>query len=291
MAGTSPSVPLLSCGSPGHPRADLVPPTSAPGENFPRQRVSRLLRCSQGSGDGQGTMKTLAPMKKRTSMKQMAAHMKKVALVVALIAIVFPALSPVSAQVGTSNGQQQVATPNGQLLLGNRGSQPAPSQAPTTGTFCIEEMTATFCNVPVGPNTNGYGSAAGTASTGGSASTAGSTGGGGSRGKRWRGHQRVFPSAVHARTGGERTLLLTGQTAQACGSDCGGFHFCHQFRQRSFKPLWVNPRRDPSDGRACGGPTPALDTLFRQRDHPARLSMRRHHGRPRMAAGPWSRTV
>jgi hypothetical protein len=124
-------------------------------------------------------MKTLAPMKKRTSMKQMAAHMKKVALVVALIAIVFPALSPVSAQVGTSNGQQQVATPNGQLLLGNRGSQPAPSQAPTTGTFCIEEMTATFCNVPVGPNTNGYGSADGTASTGGSASTAGSTGGGG----------------------------------------------------------------------------------------------------------------
>ena len=224
-------------------------------------------------------------------MKQMAAHMKKVALVVALIAIVFPAVSPVSAQVGTSNGQQQVATPNGQLLLGNRGSQPAPSQAPTTGTFCIEEMTATFCNVPVGPNTNGYGS--------------------GRRnrihrrirvdrrvhrrrrvrGKRRRGHQRVFPSAVHARTGGERTLLLTGQTAQACGSDCGGFHFCHQFRQRSFKPLWVSPRRDPSDGRACGGPTPALDTLFRQRDHPARLSMRRYHGRPRMAAGPWSRTV
>jgi hypothetical protein len=41
-------------------------------------------------------------------------------------------------------------------------------------------VTATFCNVPVGPNTNGYRSAAGTASTSGSASTGRSTGGGGS---------------------------------------------------------------------------------------------------------------
>lgn len=113
-------------------------------------------------------------------MNQMAAHMKKAALVVALIAAVFPAVSPVSAQVGTLNGQRQVATPNGQPLLGSRGRQPAPSQAPTTGTFCIEEMTATFCNVPVGPNTNGYGSGVGSTSTGGSASTGGSTGGGGS---------------------------------------------------------------------------------------------------------------
>ena len=30
--------------------------------------------------------------------------------------------------------------------------------APTTGIFCIEEMTATFCNVVTGPNTSGYGS-------------------------------------------------------------------------------------------------------------------------------------
>ena len=109
----------------------------------------------------------------------MAAHMKKAALVVALIAIVFPAVSPVSAQVGTLNGQQQVATPNGQLLLGSRGRQPAPSQAPTTGAFCIEEMTATFCNVPVGPNTNGYGSRAGSASTGGSTASGGSAASGG----------------------------------------------------------------------------------------------------------------
>ena len=45
-------------------------------------------------------------------MKQMAAHMKKVALVVAVIAIVFPAVSPVSAQVGTSNAQERIAAPN-----------------------------------------------------------------------------------------------------------------------------------------------------------------------------------
>jgi hypothetical protein len=38
-------------------------------------------------------------------------------------------------------------------------------------------------------------------------------------GKRRRARQRVISPAVHARTGGERTLLLTGQTAHACGSD------------------------------------------------------------------------
>jgi hypothetical protein len=221
-------------------------------------------------------------------MKQMAAHMKKVALVVALIAIVFPAVSPVSAQVGTSNARERIAAPN-TPQSGSQSGQPAPSQAPTTGTFCIEEMTATFCNVPVGPNTNGYGSAAGTASTSGSASTGGSTGGGGSAASAEASTRLPFRGA---RAGGERTLQLTGQTARACGSDCGGFHFCHQFRQRSSKPLLGKSSPGPQRrGVPCGGPTPALDTLFRQRDHPARLSMRRHHGRPRMAAGPWSRTV
>jgi len=111
-------------------------------------------------------------------MKQMAAHMKKVALVVALIAIVFPAVSPVSAQVGTSNAQERIAAPN-TPQSGSQSGQPAPSQAPTTGTFCIEEMTATFCNVPVGPNTNGYGSRAGSASTGGSTASGGSAASGG----------------------------------------------------------------------------------------------------------------
>ena len=30
----------------------------------------------------------------------------------------------------------------------------AGSQAPTTGVICLEEMTATFCNVATSPNTN-----------------------------------------------------------------------------------------------------------------------------------------
>jgi hypothetical protein len=42
--------------------------------------------------------------------------------------------------------------------------------APTTGVFCTQEMTATFCNVVTGPNTNGYGrSATGAAGVGGTA--------------------------------------------------------------------------------------------------------------------------
>jgi hypothetical protein len=195
-------------------------------------------------------MNTLASMKKRCvhdgtdSMKKMAAHMKKAALVVVLIAIVFPAVSPVSAQVGTLNGQQQVATPNGQLLLGSRGRQPAPSQAPTTGAFCIEEndryVLQRACRsehewlrirrrirldrrIRIDRRV---------------------------RGKRRRGRQRVIASAVHARAGAERTLQLTGQTAQACGSDCGGFHFCHQFRQPSSKPLLGKSSPGPQR-RAC----------------------------------------
>jgi hypothetical protein len=32
--------------------------------------------------------------------------------------------------------------------------------------FCIEEMTATFCNVVTGPNTNGYGRTSGSGSSG-----------------------------------------------------------------------------------------------------------------------------
>ncbi len=71
--------------------------------------------------------------------------MKKLALISAL----FLAASPVAAQVAMSNAQQQT---------GGLGGQSVPTQAPTTGVFCIEEMTATFCNVPTGPNTNGYGS-------------------------------------------------------------------------------------------------------------------------------------
>jgi hypothetical protein len=79
--------------------------------------------------------------------------MKRLALIAALLL----AASPVQAQVATSNGQQ---------LLGGQVGQPAPSQAPTTGVICEEEMTATFCNVPSSPNTAGYGSSGATGSSG-----------------------------------------------------------------------------------------------------------------------------
>jgi len=92
--------------------------------------------------------------------------MKKILLIFALLL----AASPAGAQVATSNGQQQTA---------GQGGQPAQTQAPTTGVFCIEEITATFCNVPTGPNTNGYGSAGASAASRGSTSSGTSGSGGG----------------------------------------------------------------------------------------------------------------
>src|SRR5262245_47925357 len=71
--------------------------------------------------------------------------MKKLALISALLL----AASPAAAQLATSSRVQQ---------LGGPAVQSAPVEAPPTGVFCIEEMTATFCNVTTGPNTSGYGS-------------------------------------------------------------------------------------------------------------------------------------
>jgi len=51
-----------------------------------------------------------------------------------------------------TTGQQQTSTSN---------------RNPTTGVMCIQEITATFCNVPSGPNTNGYGSPGGARSSAG----------------------------------------------------------------------------------------------------------------------------
>jgi len=73
------------------------------------------------------------------------ALMKKLALIYALLL----AASPAAAQVATSVEVQQ---------LGGPPVQSTPIEAPRTGVFCIEEMTATFCNVPTGPNNSGYGS-------------------------------------------------------------------------------------------------------------------------------------
>jgi hypothetical protein len=75
----------------------------------------------------------------------------------ALIAVLLLAAPPVGAQVATSNGQ-----------LGSSG-QGGQSQAQTTGVICVEEITATFCNVPTAPNTNGYGSGGGSGASGGAA--------------------------------------------------------------------------------------------------------------------------
>src|SRR5215831_6914465 len=71
--------------------------------------------------------------------------MKKLALISTLLL----AASPAAAQLATS---QRVQQSNGQSV------QSTPTVAPTTGVFCIEEMTATFCNVVTGRNTSGYGS-------------------------------------------------------------------------------------------------------------------------------------
>ena len=67
----------------------------------------------------------------------------------ALIAALLLTASPAAAQVATSLSQQQ---------LGGQSIQSAGTEAPRTGVFCSEEMTATFCNVPSGPSEGRYGS-------------------------------------------------------------------------------------------------------------------------------------
>src|SRR5690242_9516999 len=69
--------------------------------------------------------------------------MKKLALIYALVLVASPA------QLATTSEVQQ---------LGGPAVQSTATVAPPTGVFCIEEMTATFCNVTTGPNTSGYGS-------------------------------------------------------------------------------------------------------------------------------------
>jgi hypothetical protein len=70
--------------------------------------------------------------------------MKKLALIYALLLVA----SPAAAQLATSSRVQQLGGP--------AVVQSTPTVAPLTGVFCIEEMTATFCNVTTGPNTSGY---------------------------------------------------------------------------------------------------------------------------------------
>jgi hypothetical protein len=91
-----------------------------------------------------------------------------------LIAVMLVAASPAAAQVATSQSQQG-------LLPGQTELAPtqAPTQAPTTGVLCTEEMAATFCNVPTGPNFGGYGTVNRSAAIGASGTAGGLSAGGG----------------------------------------------------------------------------------------------------------------
>jgi hypothetical protein len=112
---------------------------------------------------------------------------KKLALIGALV-LVTPELASLSVQAQTSptnaTTNNQLTNSNTANALGVTTGTPTTSQqlttnrSPTTGVICIEEMTATFCNVPSGPNTNGYGSLGGS----GTGSKTGSSGGSGSTG-------------------------------------------------------------------------------------------------------------
>jgi len=74
--------------------------------------------------------------------------------------------APAAAQLAISNGQLPSGSQGGGSVVPQIPQAPQPRQAPTTGVFCIEEMTATFCNVVTGPNINGYGTRTGSASNG-----------------------------------------------------------------------------------------------------------------------------
>lgn len=94
--------------------------------------------------------------------------MKKLALITALLS----ATPPVAAQVVTGST-------TGSSIGSTTGSSTSPttgtSTGPTTGVICEELMVATFCNVPIAPNTSGYGSSGATGSTAASGSSSGAS--------------------------------------------------------------------------------------------------------------------
>jgi len=106
--------------------------------------------------------------------EQSGALMNKFLLIAAAI---FTA-TPAAAQLAAPSGQVRSSTQGATGQVGPTG----PTQAPITGVFCIEEMTATFCNVVTGPNTRGYGgrtgSGSGSSAGTGASGTAGGVGGG-----------------------------------------------------------------------------------------------------------------
>ena len=116
--------------------------------------------------------------------------MKKLALMTAL-ALVLPAFAPPSVQAQTAltnaTTNSQLANSNTANALGVTTGTPTTTQqqtsnrSPTIGVICIEEMTATFCNVPSGPSEGGYGSrgVSTSSSASGTSSVSASSGGAG----------------------------------------------------------------------------------------------------------------
>jgi hypothetical protein len=99
--------------------------------------------------------------------------MNKLVLIAAVVFAASPAAAQLAApndQVGSSTQVPATGSPQG----GPTGS----THAPTTGVFCIGEMTATFCNVVTGPNTGGYGTRSGSGSGSAAGGTASSPSGG-----------------------------------------------------------------------------------------------------------------
>jgi hypothetical protein len=113
----------------------------------------------------------------------------KTILVMPLVLALAASASPGAlAQSSTTNGLSTttngiIGTVDGQssATSGQTATSSSQSSASTqsSGTICIQEMTATFCNSPGSPNTDGYGTiGAGSGSTG-SSSSAGSGSGAG----------------------------------------------------------------------------------------------------------------
>jgi hypothetical protein len=86
--------------------------------------------------------------------KRVADIMKRLVFLAALVSMPAPVLAQSTTSIGAS---------------------PFAAQRPTTGVFCTQEMTATFCNVVTRPNNSGYGRS-GSGST--TAAGAGGAGGG-----------------------------------------------------------------------------------------------------------------
>ena len=134
-----------------------------------RQIIAQFRRGPMGVLSGRMLRQLVSLATRKLLLRTPYGKMKKLALVSALLL----AASPAAAQVATSLSQQQ---------LGGQSVEAPATQAPTAGVFCIEEMTATFCNVPSGPSEGGYGSRSVSTSTSGAGSSGVSASSGGAGG-------------------------------------------------------------------------------------------------------------